>query len=282
MVGPTTARAVPSRQKDCTLGVFLFFCSNSGQIRHDGSHLFSHFAGQFVTTALGEHANISWIWLQVRRPGGNRLINCANSRFTIDLEFSSRPRCQIDAEQKSAKPARSYGRNSLTVLCFSGLLLSMNPMPLHFRLAVESDFLPLTALVIEAFEPITWQKKLDRDFGPLKGRDWRQRWSARLERIFQTQIVLVGESAGELAAMATATLDPEAALGFIDVLAVGIKFQGQRCGRQMLRGIIDHLKTLGCQFVNLDCLTDNEVGNSLYASEGFVEVARHVRWFKKI
>ncbi|HEY2410752.1 MAG TPA: GNAT family N-acetyltransferase [Pirellulaceae bacterium] len=155
-------------------------------------------------------------------------------------------------------------------------------MPLVFRLAVESDFPALEAMVIEAFEPITWQKKLDRDFGPLNGRDWRERWSARLANIFKTQIVLVGESAGDLAAMATATLDRAAMLGFIDVLAVGSKFQGQGLGRQMLRAVIEHLKSLGCQFVNLDCLTDNDVGNALYASEGFVEVARHIRWFKKI
>jgi hypothetical protein len=29
-------------------------------------------------------------------------------------------------------------------------------------------------------------------------------------------------------------------------------------------------------------LTDNDAGNALYASEGFVEMARHVRWFKRI
>jgi hypothetical protein len=34
--------------------------------------------------------------------------------------------------------------------------------------------------------------------------------------------------------------------------------------------------------VNLDCLTDNAAGNALYASEGFEEVARHVRWFRKL
>jgi ribosomal protein S18 acetylase RimI-like enzyme len=155
-------------------------------------------------------------------------------------------------------------------------------MQLNFRPAVEPDYAVLKAMVIEAFEPITWQKKLDRDFGPLNGRDWPDRWSARLDNIFKSQTVLIGESAGQVAAMASATFDRDAALGFIDVLAVGSKFQGQGLGRQMLRGIIEHLKTLGCQFVHLDCLTDNDVGNALYSSEGFVEVARHVRWFKRL
>jgi|SRR6185369_13363554 len=155
-------------------------------------------------------------------------------------------------------------------------------MQLTFRLAANSDFPALKTMVVDAFEPITWQKKLDRDVGPLNGRDWRERWSARLDNIFKTQIVLVGESSGQHAAMATATCDRESALGFIDVLAVAKGFQGHGIGRQMLRGMLGHLRGLGCQYVNLDCLTDNDVGNSLYESEGFVEVARHIRWFKRI
>ena len=77
-------------------------------------------------------------------------------------------------------------------------------------------------------------------------------------------------------------MDREAALGFIDVLGVGRQLQGRGLGREMLRGMIEHLKTLGCQFVNLDCLTDNDGGNALYRSEGFEEVARHIKWFKRI
>jgi ribosomal protein S18 acetylase RimI-like enzyme len=155
-------------------------------------------------------------------------------------------------------------------------------MQLEFRLATREDQAVLTPLVIDSFEPITWQKKLDQGFGPLNGRDWRERWKARLENIFRTQIVLVGESAGQIAAMATASVDQASALAFIDVLAVARGFQGQGLGRQMLRGICQHLRTLGCQSVNLDCLADNDAGNALYESEGFTEVARHIRWFKRL
>lgn len=155
-------------------------------------------------------------------------------------------------------------------------------MPLVIRLTTPADQAAIERLVLAAFEPITWQKKLDARFGPLNGCDWQARWHDRLQKIFATQVVLLGEQAGELAAVATATIDQHAALGFIDVLAVGREFQGQGLGREMLRGTMEHLKLLGCQYVHLDCLTDNEVGNALYASEGFEEVARHVRWFRKL
>jgi len=155
-------------------------------------------------------------------------------------------------------------------------------MEISLRPATPADFAALEALVIDSFEPITWQKKLDQKIGPLNGRDWRQRWAARLRHIFATQVVLLGEAEGSLAAMATATIDRDAALGFIDVLAVGRNFQGRGLGRVMLRGMLDHLKSVGCNYVNLDCLTDNDAGNALYRSEGFEEVARHIRWFKRL
>ncbi len=156
------------------------------------------------------------------------------------------------------------------------------PMSLCIRPAEIADHAALETLVIDSFEPITWQKKLDARIGPLNGRDWRARWRSRLRGIFAAQIVLVGEAGGELAAMASATLDRQSALAYIDVLCVGRAFQGRGLGRQMLRAMIDHLRSLGCQYVNLDCLTDNEGGNALYQSEGFVEVARHIRWFRKL
>jgi ribosomal-protein-alanine N-acetyltransferase len=155
-------------------------------------------------------------------------------------------------------------------------------MEISLRPATPADFAALEALVIDSFEPITWQKKLDQKIGPLNGRDWRQRWAARLRHIFATQVVLLGEAEGSLAGMATATIDRDAALGFIDVLAVGRNFQGRGLGRAMLRGMLDHLKSVGCNYVNLDCLTDNDAGNALYRSEGFEEVARHIRWFKQL
>lgn len=161
--------------------------------------------------------------------------------------------------------------------------MSLNErMALLFRPADARDFPQLETLVIDSFEPITWIKKLDAKFGPLNGRDWRARWQARLRTVFDTEVILLAESEGAMCAMASATIDRESALGFIDLLAVGREFQGRGFGREMLRAIIKHLQGLGCQYVQLDCLTDNDTGNALYRSEGFEEVARHIRWFRRI
>ena len=155
-------------------------------------------------------------------------------------------------------------------------------MDLTFRTATADDFAPLERMVIDSFEPITWAKKLEDRFGPPNGRDWRGRWHDRLQGVFQTQHILLAETEGTICAMASAAIERPAAMALMDVLAVGCEFQGRGYGREMLRAMMAHLKRLGCQYVHLDCLTDNDAGNALYESEGFVEVARHIHWFRAI
>jgi ribosomal protein S18 acetylase RimI-like enzyme len=158
----------------------------------------------------------------------------------------------------------------------------MSHMPLTCRLAVAAEYPRIEGMIIESFEPITWARKLDDQIGPLNGRDWRTRWHARLQHIFATQIILVGETEGEIVAASTGTLDPDSALGYIDLLGVDRRYQGQGYGREMLRGMIAHMKELGALYVNLDCMSDNDTANALYQAEGFEDVVRHIRWFRRI
>lgn len=155
-------------------------------------------------------------------------------------------------------------------------------MSLKFRLAQPAEYEKLEKFTIDSFESITWYKKADEHFGPLNERDWRQRWQTRFAKVFETQIVLLGEAEGEIVALATGTVDPLARLGYIDLLVVDQRFQGKGYGREMLRGMLQHLKEQGCVHAHLECLEDNVVGNNLYRAEGFTEVARSVRWFIKI
>ena len=158
--------------------------------------------------------------------------------------------------------------------------------PLKFRIAEESDYQRLEDLCIGSFEPITWSKKADERFGPLNGKDWRQRWQARFSAVLKTQTILIGEIAGEagreIAAFASGTVDKDTLLGFIDLLAVDQRFQGRGYGREMMRGMLEWMKNHGAVHAHLECLADNDAGNSLYRSEGFAEVARSIRWFIKI
>jgi ribosomal protein S18 acetylase RimI-like enzyme len=153
---------------------------------------------------------------------------------------------------------------------------------MQVRQATAQDYSAVETLVIESFEPITWMRTLDTKFGVENGLDWRARWKIRVQKAFAGEIILLGEVGGVLAAMSGSTADQQGLLGFIDLLAVSRTHQGHGYGREMLNATLHHLKKLGMRYVHLDCLTDNDKANALYESEGFVEVARHIRWWRKI
>lgn len=153
---------------------------------------------------------------------------------------------------------------------------------MHFRLAHVEEEAALRQMILDSFEPITWYKKLDARVGPLNGLDWRERWQLRLNKIFATQIILVGEEEGRVVACATGTVDEAAKLGYVDLLAVDPERQGKGYGREMLRGMMEHFRTLGMQQAHLECLQDNDRGNALYRGEGWELVAAQYHWFRKL
>ncbi len=155
-------------------------------------------------------------------------------------------------------------------------------MALAFRLARPEDYPALETLTLESFEPITWFRQVDRRFGPLNGKDWRQRWRSRFRRAFDTQHVLVGETGGRIVAFASGTIDVDEGLGFIDLLAVDRSCQGRGYGREMLRGMLAYMKAQGAAHAHLECLADNDTGNNLYRSEGFETLAVSNHWFIRI
>lgn len=153
---------------------------------------------------------------------------------------------------------------------------------MQIRTASPSDYAGIEKLVLESFEPITWARPLQEKFGLLNGLDWQARWKSRLKKILSEQHILVGLVDGALVAMSSSTIDPEAGLCYIDLLAVAPGRQGHGYGREMLRATIRQGQEFGAHHVHLNCMVSNKNGNELYESEGFEEVAREIRWFRKI
>jgi ribosomal protein S18 acetylase RimI-like enzyme len=151
-----------------------------------------------------------------------------------------------------------------------------------FREPKPEEHPALRKMIIDSFEPITWFKQIDAQFGPLNGQDWRACWEARLDAVFRSQLMLVGEAEGEVVAFSSGTYDPVTRLSFIDLIAVGVEHQRRGYGREMLRGMMDFFKGLGAEFVSLECLSDNDRGNRLYESEGFTAVASSIKWFRRL
>ena len=155
-------------------------------------------------------------------------------------------------------------------------------MSLTFRRADASDYDKIEDLVIDSFEAITWFKTAEARYGPLNGQGWRVRWQKRLRKAFDSQIVQLGEIGGEIVTYTSGTYDADTRLAYVDLLAVDNRRQDKGYGRVALRAMLRLMKELGAEHVHLECLSDNDVGNRLYESEGFEEAARSIHWFLKI
>ena len=154
---------------------------------------------------------------------------------------------------------------------------------LTIRVATALDRAAVVDLLCRAFEPITWFQRAEAKFGPLNGRSWRRRFRARAEKAVESQTALVGvDGRQRIMACAVGGYDPAFRLAFLDLIAVEPECQGSGYGRRLLQAFEGWAREQGAEALNLDCLTDNDGGNALYVSEGFEEVARQIRWFKRL
>jgi ribosomal protein S18 acetylase RimI-like enzyme len=158
----------------------------------------------------------------------------------------------------------------------------VDPMPLEIRLAKSSDYKRLEQLFIDSFEPISLYRKVEERFGPFNGQGWREQWRLRLRKVFDREIILVGEIEGEIVAAACGICTPETRLAFLNLLAVDQRFQRRGLGREMLQTMMEYMKEQGAEHMHLDCLADNDSANDLYRAEGFQEMGRSIYWYGKI
>jgi ribosomal protein S18 acetylase RimI-like enzyme len=150
------------------------------------------------------------------------------------------------------------------------------------RFGTPADLPRLEEVSLAAFGAVTWQREVDRRFGPLHGLDWRERWRLRVQRALREQTFLVLEESGTIVGYACGTVDKAIGLGHLDIVAVDPAHQGQGYGRRLLEAIADWFRSEGAGYMTFESLTDNEGANALYRKEGFEVVASHYNWFKKI
>ncbi|MFC4139865.1 MULTISPECIES: ribosomal protein S18-alanine N-acetyltransferase [unclassified Microbacterium] len=66
----------------------------------------------------------------------------------------------------------------------------------------------------------------------------------------------------------------------IQTIALDPAFRGQGRGRRMLRLLLDQARERGARDTFLEVRDDNGVAQTLYLSEGFVEIGRRPRYYK--
>ena len=86
------------------------------------------------------------------------------------------------------------------------------------------------------------------------------------------------EDATHIVGYVTTRLNQVSKIGWILNLAVDSDHQGKRLGRALLEHSIAYFRAEQMEIAKIETLEQNPIGQSLYPSLGFVEVARQVHY----
>jgi len=148
-----------------------------------------------------------------------------------------------------------------------------------------ADLSRVQAITVGSFEGVSIDRNIEQAFGPVAGKDWRERKARDVTTDCEVQPegVFVAETEdGEVAGYVTTRLDRFTRIGRIPNLAVDEQFRGQGVGTQLIEHAVDWMREQGMAMAKIETLVQNERGQALYPRFGFQEVARQIHYVKDL
>src|SRR5262245_13701709 len=147
-----------------------------------------------------------------------------------------------------------------------------------------SDLDALKRLTIEGFVGVSIDHGIEEAFGTINGHDWRWRKARHIDEDVKRDPagVFVAEEGGQVVGYVTTWIDREGGIGNIPNLAVAASHRNRGLGRTLLEHALNHFRGAGLSHAKIETLAQNAVGNHLYPSLGFVEVARQVHFVAEL
>jgi ribosomal protein S18 acetylase RimI-like enzyme len=142
----------------------------------------------------------------------------------------------------------------------------------------------LKQITVEAFDGLSIDQGMQQTFGRINGRDWQWRKARHLDEDAQREPsgIFVAEADGAVIGYITTWQDREAGIGHIPNIAFAPAYRGRGLGRALIRHALEHFRQSGLSHAKIETLVQNDVGNHLYQSIGFREVARQVHFLADI
>ena len=143
-----------------------------------------------------------------------------------------------------------------------------------------ADLPRIREITVNSFEAVSIDRNIEREFGPVAGRDWRERKArdVTVDCEVQPEGVFVAEEDGEIAGYITTRLDRFTGIGRIPNLAVDERFRARGTGSALIRHAVDWMRAQGMAMAKIETLVQNERGQALYPRFGFREVARQIHY----
>ena len=157
-------------------------------------------------------------------------------------------------------------------------------MTITIRTYRNEDLDTLKSLTVASFGPVCIDKNIESKFGHINGNSWGWRKARHIDADVsrEPEGIFVGEIDNAIVGYITTWSDRDAGLGNIPNLAVDAAFRGQGIGRQLIDHALNHFRSLGLTHARIETLDQNDIGQKLYPSMGFEEVARQVHYCLKL
>lgn len=157
-------------------------------------------------------------------------------------------------------------------------------MNISIRPYQPSDLETLKRITADSFSGASLDELIEKQYGVLNGHDWRWRKMRHIDDDAKANAggIFVAESDGQILGYITTTIDRAAGKGRIPNIAIVADARGQGLGRQLIQHAIEYFRREGLSYAMIETMAGNEVGQHLYPSCGFTEVARQVHFAMKL
>lgn len=148
-----------------------------------------------------------------------------------------------------------------------------------------TDLPRLQQITAETFGPVSIDRNMEQRLGPFGQGGWQGRKVTAIADDCQAQpdgVFVAEDPSGRVVGYVTTRLNPISRVGWIPNLAVDPAHQGHGLGRALLNHALAFFHASGMQVAKIETLEQNPVGQKLYPSLGFREVARQIHYAMRL
>lgn len=155
---------------------------------------------------------------------------------------------------------------------------------MRIRTFEPSDREILKDITVEAFDGVSIDQNIERQFGQIGGTDWKWRKKRHIDGDIEANApgILVAEEGGEVIGYITTRLDKATGIGWIPNMAVAEGWRGKGVGKALMEAALQYLKESGMKYAKIETLDQNEMGMEWYPRVGFREVARQIHYLMEL
>lgn len=155
---------------------------------------------------------------------------------------------------------------------------------IHIRPFQPADLPVLRQITVESFGGVALEHVLENRFGQWNDRSWKTRKGEHVDDDCASNPagVFVAVRGDQILGYISTRVDRLNSRGRIPNMAVVEEARGLGLGRRLIEHALEYLRNEGLHIAMIETMASNSVGQHLYPSCGFEEVARQVHYAMKL